>query len=397
MEFHFLDRFQHMAPPAGGDVLKMASAPGVIPFSAGNPSAETFPLKEMEQVTKDLFAQKGAAALFQYGVSEGYGPLREFLQNRMKSKHGTGRDSDRLMITSGGQQVIDLFTRLMVNPGDAVIVEEPTFMGALNTFRSAGARIVPVPMEQDGMDLNRLEQVLQEEKQIKFIYVITTFQNPTGFSTTMEKRRAIYQLAQKYDVMILEDNPYFELRISGEYLPPLKSLDEEGRVIFAGSLSKILSPGVRLGYAQVHEDVIARMTALKQAGDVHSNLFFQAVAAEYFARYDLDAHIASCTALYKEKRDRMLSLLEKNLPEGVTFSRPEGGLFVWLQLPEGLDGSALAARCAQNKVAVVPGAAFLADGTQVSAGVRLNYSTPSHEQIDEGVEILARCVREIMG
>src|SRR5699024_10289459 len=154
---------------------------------------------------------------------------------RMKSKHGTGRESDRLMITSGGQQVIDLFTRLMVNPGDAVIVEEPTFMGALNTFRSAGARIVPVPMEQDGMDLNRLEQVLQEEEQMKSIYVITTFQNPPGCSTTMEKRRAIYQLAQKYDVMILEDNPYFELRISGEYLPPLKSLDEEGRVIFAGS------------------------------------------------------------------------------------------------------------------------------------------------------------------
>ena len=269
-----------------------------------------------------------------------------------------------------------------------MIVEEPTFMGALNTFRSAGARIRPVPMEPDGMDLDRLENLLKEEKQIKFIYVITTYQNPTGFSTSMEKRKAIYQLAQKYDVMILEDNPYFELRISGEYQPPLKSLDEEGRVIFAGSLSKILSPGVRLGYAQAHKDVIARMTMLKQAGDVHSNLFFQAVAAEYFARYDLDAHISACTALYKEKRDRMLSLLEKNLPEGVTFSRPEGGLFVWLQLPEGLDGTDLAARCAQNKVAVVPGAVFLADSTQVSAGVRLNYSTPSHEQIDRGVEIL---------
>ena len=386
-----------MAPPAGGDVLKMASAPGVIPFSAGNPSAETFPLKEMEQVTKELFARQGAAALFQYGLSEGYGPLREFLQNRMVGKHGTGREFDQLMVTSGGQQVIQLFTRLMVEAGDAVIVEEPTFMGALNTFRSAGARIRPVPMEPDGMDLDRLENLLKEEKQIKFIYVITTFQNPTGFSTSMEKRKAIYQLAQKYDVMILEDNPYFELRISGEYQPPLKSLDEEGRVIFAGSLSKILSPGVRLGYAQAHKDVIARMTMLKQAGDVHSNLFFQAVAAEYFARYDLDAHISACTALYKEKRDRMLSLLEKNLPEGVTFSRPEGGLFVWLQLPEGLDGTDLAARCAQNKVAVVPGAVFLADSTQVSAGVRLNYSTPSHEQIDRGVEILAGCVREIMG
>ena len=386
-----------MAPPAGGEVLKMASAPGVIPFSAGNPSAETFPLKEMEQVTKELFARQGAAALFQYGLSEGYGPLREFLQNRMVGKHGTGREFDQLMVTSGGQQVIQLFTHLMVEAGDAVIVEEPTFMGALNTFRSAGARIRPVPMEPDGMDLDRLENLLKEEKQIKFIYVITTFQNPTGFSTSMEKRKAIYQLAQKYDVMILEDNPYFELRISGEYQPPLKSLDEEGRVMFAGSLSKILSPGVRLGYAQAHKDVIARMTMLKQAGDVHSNLFFQAVAAEYFARYDLDAHISACTALYKEKRDRMLSLLEKNLPEGVTFSRPEGGLFVWLQLPEGLDGTDLAARCAQNKVAVVPGAVFLADSTQVSAGVRLNYSTPSHEQIDRGVEILAGCVREIMG
>lgn len=397
MKYQFSDIFANMPQPAGGDVLKMASAPGTIAFSAGNPSAETFPLKELRAIADGLFERADAAAFFQYGVSEGYEPLRAYLAQRMEHKHGTGTEEDDLMITGGGQQAIDLFSRLLLNVGDTVVVEEPTFMGALNTFRTCGAHIVGVPMESDGMDLDRLEQVLRTEKNVKFLYVITTFQNPTGFTTGMEKRRALYALAQRYDVLILEDNPYFELRYSGEYVPPLKSIDTEGRVLFAGSLSKILSPGVRLGYAQGSRALIGPMTKIKQASDVHSNLFFQVAAAEYFKQYDLDAHIAACCALYREKRDLMLAQLEEKMPAGVTYSRPDGGLFIWLALPQGVSGGAFAALAAQHKVAVVPGPAFLADGSRPSNGVRLNYSTPSREQIVEGVAILGDCARRMIG
>lgn len=397
MQYHLSDIFANMPPPAGGDVLKLASAPGTIAFSAGNPSAETFPLQALQGIANQLFGRQDAASFFQYGVSEGYAPLREFLKSRMEGKHGTGTAEDELMITGGGQQAIDLFTRIMVSPGESIVVEEPTFMGALGTFRACGANLCPVPMESDGMDLGVLEQVLKTQKNVKFIYVITTFQNPTGFTTSWEKRRAIYALAQKYDVMILEDNPYFELRYSGENVPPLKSLDQEGRVLFAGSLSKILSPGLRLGFAHANKQLIGQMTKLKQASDVHSNLFFQVVAAEYFNRYDLDEHIAACCALYRQKRDLMLEQLEKHLPKEVTFSRPDGGLFVWVQLPQGQDGSKLAALAAQNKVAVVPGVAFLADGGKGSPGFRLNYSTPTSEQIIQGTSTLGQCVRQLLG
>lgn len=395
MEYHFSARFARLEPPAGGDVLKLAAAPGMIPFAAGNPSPETFPLAEMRQAMESLF-DRGAAPFFQYGVSEGYQPLREFLQARMAEKHQCRRDQDQLLITSGGQQAIDLLTRLMAEPGDQVVVEQPTFMGALNAFQTCGVQPLPVPMEADGMNLDQLEQVLQKNPKVKFIYTITTFQNPTGFSTSMEKRHALYRLARQYDLLILEDNPYFELRYDGEYLPPLKSLDEEGRVVFAGSLSKILSPGVRLGYAQADGQIVCRLARIKQASDVHSNLFLQAMAAEYFSRNDLDRHIWESCQVYRRKRDLMLEALEQNLPEGVQYSRPEGGLFIWLSLPGGVSGQQLARLALEQGVAVAPDVSFFVPGCQGAPGVRLNYSSPSEEQIQRGAEILGQCVRQLL-
>ena len=397
MDYRFSKPFASMPQGGGGDVLKMTADPATIPFAAGNPSAETFPLKELRAIADELFQREDAPALFQYGQTEGYDPLRDFLRQRMAQKHGTGRPEDELMITGGGQQAIDLFTRMMIDPGDVILAEDPTFMGALKTFAFDGARVVGVPMEPDGMDLNALEDQLRQQKNVKFIYVITTFQNPTGYTTSMEKRREIYALAQRYDVMILEDNPYFELRYSGEYVPPLKSLDEDGRVFFAGSLSKILSPGVRMGYAQANRQLIERMAQSRMASDIHCNLFFQAVAAEYFNRFDLDAHIAACCQLYRSKRDLMLEELAAHMPDGVALSRPDGGLFIWLALPQGSNSDQLAALAAQNGVAVVPGSAFVPGGCRENPGVRLNYSTPTEEQIRRGVAILAQCTRQVMG
>ena len=343
MEFHFSERMLTLKPSVIREILKSVT-PDMIAFAAGNPSTETFPIDEMGEIANNLFADKSRiAGILQYGVSEGYQPLRELCFSRMRGKYQTGGDQDELIITSGGQQAIDLLTKAMVDPGDTVIVEGPSFIGSLNTFRTYQANLVAVPMQSDGMDLDALEHCLKTEKNVKFIYIISTFQNPSGYTTSLEKRRAILALAQKYDVLILEDNPYFELRYEGEYVPNIKSLDTEGRVVFAGSYSKILSAGIRLGYAIGHRDLIAKLVIGKQATDVHTNLFFQVVAAEYMSRYDLDAHIEKARGIYREKRDLMLRCLEQKLPQDVTFSRPQGGLFVWMELPEGSDGKALAA------------------------------------------------------
>ncbi len=397
MEFHFSERMLTLKPSVIREILKSVT-PDMIAFAAGNPSTETFPIDEMGEIANSLFADKSRiAGILQYGVSEGYQPLRELCFSRMRGKYQTGGDQDELIITSGGQQAIDLLTKAMVDPGDTVIVEGPSFIGSLNTFRTYQANLVAVPMQSDGMDLDALEHCLKTEKNVKFIYIISTFQNPSGYTTSLEKRRAILALAQKYDVLILEDNPYFELRYEGEYVPNIKSLDTEGRVVFAGSYSKILSAGIRLGYAIGHRDLIAKLVIGKQATDVHTNLFFQVVAAEYMSRYDLDAHIEKARGIYREKRDLMLRCLEQKLPQDVTFSRPQGGLFVWMELPEGSDGKALAALTVEQKVSIVPGNCFMVDDEKVNRGVRLNYSMPSKEQIERGTDILAECVRKYLG
>lgn len=397
MQYHFSDRMLNLKPSVIREILKSVT-PDMIAFAAGNPSTDTFPIEEMGAIANGLFADKSRiAGILQYGVSEGYTPLRDLCRDRMRGKYATGGDGDETIITSGGQQAIDLFTKAMVNPGDTVLVEGPSFIGSLNTFRTYEANLVAIPMQPDGMDLDELEMRLKTEKNVKFIYIISTFQNPSGYTTSLEKRKAILQLAEKYDVLILEDNPYFELRYEGEYVPNIKSLDTEGRVVYCGSYSKILSAGIRLGFAIGGKEVISKMVIGKQATDVHTNLFFQVVAAEFMTQYDLDAHIEKARGIYRAKRDLMLSCLESKLPEDVVFSRPQGGLFVWMDLPEGSDGKELAALTVQQKVSIVPGNCFMVEDDKVSRGVRLNFSMPSAEQIEKGTDILAACVKQYLG
>lgn len=397
MDFHFSERMLTLKPSAIREILK-GSTSDMIAFAAGNPSTDTFPIAEMGEIANGLFADKARiASILQYGVSEGYQPLRELCFKRMHDKYQTGGAQDELIITSGGQQAIDLLTKAMIDPGDTIIVEGPSFIGSLNTFRTYQANLVAVPMQSDGMDLDALEHSLKTEKNVKIIYIISTFQNPTGYTTSLEKRRAILELARRYDVLILEDNPYFELRYEGEYVPNIKSLDTEGRVVYAGSYSKILSAGIRLGYAIAHRDLISKMVIGKQSTDVHTNLFFQVVAAEYMSRYDLDEHIEKARRIYREKRDLMLECLERKLPAEVVFSRPQGGLFVWMTLPEGSDGKKLAAMTMERKVSIVPGNCFMVDDQRIDPGVRLNYSMPSKQQIEQGTDILADCVYTYLG
>ena len=263
MEYQFSDRVVNLKPSAIREILKYSSDPAVIPLSAGNPAPEAFPTQAIAEISRRVLAEEPVAAL-QYSVTEGYLPLRETLRSYMKEKHRVGRDFDDVLITSGAQQVMDLLTKSMCNAGDTVLCEAPSFVGSLNTFRSYQVKLRGIPMQDDGMDMDALEKALQEEQRVKFIYTIPNFQNPTGITMSLEKRRRLYALAVQYNVLVLEDNPYGDLRFEGEDLPCVKSFDEAGAVVYAGTFSKVISPGMRVGYAVVPKTVMAKMVVCKQ-------------------------------------------------------------------------------------------------------------------------------------
>ena len=394
MEYTFANRIGSLKPSAIREILKVTQDPRVISFAAGNPAPDAFPVEEMSAIAADLFANRSAYAL-QYGVTEGYEPLRELTAARLRRKYQTGTDSDRILITTGGQQVMDLTTKCFTNEGDTVICESPSFIGSLNGFRSYGLNLVGIPTESDGMDLNKLEAALKTEKNVRFIYVIPTFQNPTGRVMSLEKRKALLELARKYDVLILEDNPYFELRYAGEYVPTIKSMDTEGRVIYAGSYSKVLSPGIRLGFVCANEQVISKLTVAKQVSDVHTNLFFQMIAAEYLEKYDLDAHIEKVRKIYSDKLDCMADALHRYCDGYLSFEKPQGGLFLWCDIVDGTRDMDFCKVSGPKGVAAVPGCSFSVDESEICSAIRLNYSLPTFEQIERGVQLLAETAREV--
>ena len=394
MKYNFATRIGELKPSAIREILKVTQDPSVISFAAGNPAPEAFPAKEMKQIADELFDTRAAYAL-QYGVSEGYTPLRELTAKRLHDKYGIGGPDDDLIILSGGQQVMDLAAKCFLNEGDSIIVEDPSFIGSLNCFRSYGTKLIGVPMEPDGIDVDALEQALKTGKNIKLMYLIPTFQNPTGRVMSLAKRRRCLELARQYGVPIIEDNPYFELRYSGEYVPTIKSMDTDGLVIYAGSYSKVLSPGIRLGFACANKEVISKLVVVKQVSDVHTNLFFQMVAAEYLKRYSLDEHIAEVCGIYRSKRDAMADALRKYCADTLSFEAPDGGLFLWCDIISGKEGTDLCRIAGPRGVAAVPGVAFAIDpGTKVPA-IRLNFSLSSFEQIDRGIRLLGEAAREL--
>ncbi|MCL1807634.1 MAG: PLP-dependent aminotransferase family protein [Oscillospiraceae bacterium] len=379
----FSRRISSLRPSAIREILKAPSDPDTVSLAAGNPSPETFPAAEMALIAADIF-QNNAPAALQYGVSEGYQPLRERTRKRLAEKHGLGNETDELIITSGGQQVAELAAKTLLNEGDTVICEDPSFIGALNAFRSYGVKLVGVPCNGSGMDIDQLENALKKHPEAKMIYTIPTFQNPSGEVMPLASRKRLLELAAKHDVTVLEDDPYRELRYSGETVPAIKTLDTEGRVIYAGSFSKIIAPGIRLGFALAPAPLIAKMTVGKQVSDVHSNLFFQILVEQFMARYDLEAHIARCRELYRARLGVMDAALKKHMP-GAGWIVPEGGLFLWVKLPGGLDGTEFCRKAKEKKVMAVPGSAFLCDENGVSNAIRLNFSLPSPEQIEIGI------------
>jgi len=385
-----------MKPSAIREILKAPNDPDLISLAAGNPSPETFPAQEMAEIAAGIFSRNYAAAL-QYGVTEGYEPLRVRTARRLSGKYALGREFDQLIITSGAQQAIELSAKVLTNEGDVVLCEDPSFIGALGALRSYNVRLAGVPSRDDGsgMDMDALEAALKTTPNVKLIYTIPTYQNPTGSVMPEASRKRLLELAKQYDVMILEDNPYFELRYDGEYIPPVKALDTEGRVIYAGSFSKIIAPGIRLGFALGPEPVTQKMVVGKQVSDVHSNLFFQILCDRYLEQYDIDGHIEKCNALYKLRRDTMVESLQRHLSDKLRWRVPHGGFFLWCERLDNGDGAEFSAAAKAHKVMTVPGAAFLVDDTQKSPGVRLNFSLPNPAQIEEGVRRIAAAVERI--
>lgn len=391
MELKFSKKMQHMKPSAIREIFKSLGMPGAISFAAGNPAPESFPVKRLETLAADIFAGDAVNAL-QYSVTEGYPPLRELVEARLRDKFGIDTDRNVTLITSGGQQAIELFCKVMCNEGDVVICENPSFIGALNAFRSLGAKPVGVELEDDGISIEGLESALKANPNAKFLYLIPTFHNPAGITMSLEKRRAVYALAQRYDVLILEDNPYGDLRFAGEELPTLKSMDTDGRVLYCSTFSKILSAGMRVGYACGCDELIQKMVIAKQVEDVHTNIFFQMLCARYMQQYDLEEHIAGIRELYRRKCGLMLAQLDRYMPKAVKYTRPEGGLFLWCTLPDGVDMKELVGELSAKGIFVVPGTTFNCDEGAPSRSFRLNYSTPSEEQIERGIQTLCEVI-----
>ena len=392
----FSKRISSLKPSAIREILKMPNDPDLISFAAGNPAPDSFPVNAMSKIAATIFESRAAMAL-QYGVSEGYTPLRDITKKRMSEKYNILGENDDLIITSGGQQAIEMTAKIFLNEGDTVLCEDPSFVGALNAFRSYGVNLVGIPMDDDGMNIDILEEKLESEKNVKIIYTIPTFQNPMGVTMSLPRRKRLLELAEKYDVMIIEDSPYFELRFRGENIPTIKSLDKNGRVIFSGSYSKILAPGIRIGFACASNEIISKLTVAKQVSDVHTNLFFQMLAAEYLDRFDVDAHIKKICDMYRVKADKMIECMEREFSPKVKFTRPDGGLFILCTLPDGLDGAELTARAKEKKVAIVPGCAFSTDESKVCPTFRLNFSLPSIENIEKGISRLAEVLNEYVG
>ncbi len=390
----FSDRVSGLQPSAIREILKFTADPEVISFAAGNPAPEAFPTDTIAKLSADIFREEPINAL-QYSITEGYPKLREWLQNDL-TKKGLFHSGDQLIITSGAQQAIETTAKILCNEGDVIICEDPAFVGSLNAFRSYGVKLAGVPMDDDGMLPDKLEQTLKENPTAKFIYTIPNFQNPTGKTTTLERRKVILALAEKYGVYILEDNPYGALRFEGEDVRSIKELDDKGVVLYCGTFSKTLAPGLRVGYLLGPSEIVAKAVVGLQTSTVHTNIWAQMLTYRFLTTVDFDEHLKKLREIYRHKCRLMLDGLTAELPDFVTFTRPQGGLFIWATLPDRFDMNAFCKGAVQRKVAVVPGNAFSTDENAVSHSFRLNYSTPTDEQIEKGVKILGAAAKELL-
>lgn len=394
MDYSFSNKVLGLKASAIREILKFTAFPDVISFAAGNPAPEAFPTAQIEEITRRILTENPVAAL-QYSITEGYTPLRDTLKKRLAAQGSFNPDIDDVIITSGGQQGNELSCKIFLNEGDTLICESPSFIGSINSFKSYNVNLVGVEMDDDGIDPQLLEDALKANKNTKIIYLIPNFQNPTGKCTSYERRKQVYALAQKYDVMILEDNPYGEIRFDGENIPSVKSLDTDGRVIYCGSFSKVLAPGIRVGFVSAPKEAAQKIVVCKQVSDVHTNILAQMLADEFVNNYNFEEHLEKIRGIYRKKCGLMLDEIDKNFSEKITVTRPQGGLFIWATLPDGCNMTEFCKKAVEAKVAVVPGNAFTVHEDDPINSFRLNFSTPTDEQLLKGCEILGKMSRDM--
>lgn len=394
MAIKFAKRMDGLKGSEIRELLKLTEKPEIISFAGGLPAPELFPVEEMKEISRIVLEESGKEAL-QYTTTEGFVPLREQISERMNRKLSTNVCKEDILITSGSQQGLDFAGKVFLDEGDVVLCESPSYLGALNAFKAYCPKFIEVPTDKNGMIMEELEQILETTENIKMIYVIPDFQNPTGKTWSMERRTKFMELVNKFEIPVVEDNPYGELRFEGETLPSLKSMDEKGLVIFLGSFSKIFCPGYRIGWVSASQEILTKFIFVKQGADLQASTISQREVSKFIDVYDLDAHVERIKQVYVKRRDLMLKTIEETFPEGLEYTYPEGGLFTWVELPSHLDAKKIMEKCLENNVAYVPGGSFFPNGGKENT-FRLNYSNMPEEKIVEGVKRLAIALKEAM-
>ncbi len=375
------------------EILKLTMRDDIISFAGGLPAPELFPLKEMELVSRKVLTEIGREAM-QYSTTEGYNPLREQIATRMKT-NGVNCTFEDILITSGSQQGLEFSGKIFLDPGDIVICESPSYLGAINAFKSFEGEFKEVKTDDNGMVMSDLERMIQKNDRVKFIYVIPDFQNPSGKTWSLERRKALIEMANKYDLVVVEDNPYGELRYEGEHLPYIKSLDTEGRVVFLGTFSKTFAPGLRIGWVCADSTILEKYIMIKQSADLQTSSMSQRELSMFMDLYSLDEHIEKIIKVYRKRRDLMIKTMSTEFPKQVAYDVPKGGLFIWVEVPNIIDTKELMKEAVRNKVAFVPGGSFYPNSDTRNT-LRLNFSNMNEENIVEGISRLGKLLNKAL-
>nr|WP_312214895.1 PLP-dependent aminotransferase family protein [Clostridioides sp.] len=394
MAVNFARRMQGLKGSEIRELLKLTQQPQIISFAGGMPAPEMFPVEEMKKVSVAVLEESGRVAM-QYATTEGYEPLREKIAQRMNDKYQSSVNKDDILITSGSQQGLDFAGKVFIDEGDVILCESPSYLGAINAFKSYQPEFIDVPTDDGGMVMEELDKILATTDKVKMIYVIPDFQNPTGRTWSLDRRNKFMEIVNKYEIPVIEDNPYGELRFEGDYLPSLKSLDTKGLVIFLGTFSKIFCPGYRIGWTCASPEILTKFNFAKQGSDLQSSTISQMELSKFMDMYSLDDHINNIKNVYVKRRDVMLKTMKEEFPEGVKFTHPEGGLFTWVEIPDHLNTRDLLHKCLEKNVAYVAGGGFFPNGG-VSNTFRLNYSNMPEEKIVKGIKSIAEVLKEAL-
>lgn len=395
MEYRYAGRLSNIRASEIRELLKLTERPEVISFAGGLPASELFPIQEIKEVNDYVLDCCGEQAL-QYTTTEGFQPLRRWIAERMNSRLGTAFDEDNIMITHGSQQALDLTGKVFLEEGDVVLCESPTYLAAISAFRAYGCRFAEVETDEEGMVISRLEKALEENPEAKLIYIVPDFQNPTGRTWSLERRRRLAGLSAKYNVVVIEDNPYGELRYEGDFLPSVKSFDKEGNVLCTGTFSKIFCPGYRIGWIAGEKEVIRKYVLVKQGVDLQCNTVAQMVISSFLEKYNIDDHIDKIREVYHRRRDAAVDSIERFFPDNIKYTKPEGGLFLWVELNEKMNTTKLLEKCLEQDVAFVPGDSFYPNSGKCNT-MRINFSNTQEEKIVEGIRRIGNAIRSLYG